>query len=152
MSLEDRPTLYADSDVLFFSGAKAGSELYGTETFYLPDLPGGLDPRVVAERAGSAANAGLFLTSGALALRDLVDAQMPTGLTAQDAFVEQALVHLALHRAGARALPATTYALRIDDHFRYRDACRPGHTVLRHYIGMVRYKFWLAVARTSSAP
>ena len=150
MALEDRPTLYADSDVLFFAGAEEAAELQGDGCFYLPDLPGGLDSRITSADAFAPANAGCFLTSGALRLRELASSNLPGVPTADDTYVEQTLVHLALHQAGAQPLPAATYVLRIDDHFRYRDACAPRRTALRHYIGMVRYKFWLAVMHTST--
>jgi hypothetical protein len=151
MSLPEVPTLYADSDVLFFDGARSAGELHSCLPYYLPDLPGGLHPRLPTGYAPPA-NAGFFLTSGALPLREVACAHMPSKATSADQYVEQSLVHLALHRAGARALPTTRYVLRVDDHFHYREACQPAQTVLRHYIGMVRYKFWLAVARTSFTP
>jgi hypothetical protein len=70
---------------------------------------------------------------------------------ASDVYLEQSLVHEALHRIAARPLPPELFALHVDDHFAYRDSTDTGVTAARHYIGMVRYKFWLAVGRTSTA-
>jgi hypothetical protein len=111
-SLQPLPTLYIDSDVLFFpaAGKSAAQEIF-------------------------AAGRTKYLQQG--------------WSVGYDLYLEQTLVHIAVRDAGGTALPSRGWALHGDDHFRYRDSESLRQTVLRHYVSMTRYKFWLAVSRTS---
>lgn len=143
------PAIYADSDVLFFKGARDNSALTGPGAWFLGDLEGGLDSRCVLDAAPAPASGGFFITDGSGLPLDAFYDRIPPGLTDQDAFIEQSIIHLALHAVSAAQLSPETFVLHVEDHFKYRDATAGQPTVLRHYIGMVRYKYWLAVGRLS---
>jgi hypothetical protein len=151
MSMPDVPTLYADSDVLFFPAAAASCELYDGRSHYLADLPCGLDPRIAAQgnSAMPPANAGMFLASGRLPLSEFAGRLLPARFSPTDTFLEQTLIHLCLHDVAASPLPSS-FALHVHDRFEYRDWSAPSRSVLRHYIGTIRHKFWLAATHAST--
>lgn len=151
-SLRPFPTLYIDSDVLFFPAAstpQARHILSAHQTMFLPGgWSVGYDRAVLQETEGDAVNAGFLIVARPLDWSTAF-ARMPDRPTSADLYLEQTLVHIAMRAAGATALPPDRWALHSEDHFRYRDSERPRETVLRHYVSMTRYKFWLALSRTS---
>lgn len=151
-SLRPVPTLYIDSDVLFFPPAgepQVREILAARRTMYLQQSWAvGYDRAVLPERDGCAVNAGFLIVAAPLDW-SAAFARMPDRPTAADLYLEQTLVHIAMRAAGATPLPARHFAIRGEDHFRYRDAEGIRDTVLRHYVSMTRHKFWLAVSRTS---
>jgi hypothetical protein len=108
----------------------------------------GYDRTVLPHADGTAVNAGFLIVSEPLDW-EAAFARMPADPTSADLYLEQTLVHIAMRRAGAAALPAEGWAIHGNDHFRYRDAESLRTTVMRHYVSMTRYKFWLALTRTS---
>jgi hypothetical protein len=151
-SLRRVSTLYIDSDVLFFppaGEARAREILSARRTMYLPaGWSVGYDRTVLPEANGQAVNAGFLILASPLDW-SAAFARMPDRPTSADLYLEQSLVHVAMRAAGATPLPSPRWAVHGDDHFRYRDSARLRETVLRHYVSMTRYKFWLAVSRTS---
>lgn len=161
-----RPTMYVDSDILFFPGA---SSVEAREAFSRPGvwyLPTPevtfIDQRLVRspDEASRPANAGFLFCDRRLnweeGLSRLPDTP-PTGKSG-DALaravgdIEQTLVHLAIHNSGAQPLPASLFQLRIDDQFLYRDFTPWRTAAMRHYTNTVRNKFWLAVAGLNRLP
>jgi hypothetical protein len=147
----DGPTLYIDSDVLFFPGARdliRLAESGGISAFYLVDRRLSADERLFRGDAEKAqpVNTGVLLffekLDWALAIRRFLELQ---GLP--DFFTNQTMTHLTMHANGASPLDDRKYVLQLDDQFVYRDryACRD--LALRHYVSPVRHKFWTTIAR-----
>jgi hypothetical protein len=151
-SLRPVPTLYVDSDVLFFPAARdpgVRQILAARRTMYLQQgWAVGYDRRVLPEADGEAVNAGFLIVADPLDWSSAFS-RMPAQPTSDDLYLEQTLVHIAMRDAGATALPSREWAIHGNDHFLYRDAESPRETVLRHYVSMTRYKFWLALSRSS---
>jgi hypothetical protein len=147
----EAPTLYVDSDVLFFPAAKdliRIAETGGAPAFYLADCRLSADERLFrgeAERA-QPVNAGvLFLfekLDWTLGLRRFLELDgLPTF------FTNQTMTHLTMHANGAKALDERKYVLQLDDQFLYPDRYASRDLALRHYVNPVRHKFWTAMAR-----
>ena|SRR5664279_73996 len=147
----DGPTLYVDSDILFFPGAVdlvPLAENNAAPAFYLADCRLSADERLFrspAERTHPV-NTGVLLLfeklDWTLAVRRFLEL---SGLP--DFFTNQTMTHLTMHASGASPLDEKKYVLQLDDQFVYPDryACRD--LVLRHYVNPVRHKFWTTLAR-----
>lgn len=150
MALEaDGPTIYSDSDVLFFPRAAALRDLVaegGPAPWFLVDCQRALDDRML--RAGEddvSINSGFFVLFEPLDWAPVVDRLAPVaGDPAY--FTEQTALHLAMRFAGGRPLDRGFAALTGDDAFVPGDAA-PRSAGLRHYVGPVRHKLWAAVGR-----
>ena len=147
----DGPTLYIDSDVLFFPGAIdliRLAESGGAPAFYLADCRLSADERLFRSDAEKTqpVNTGVLLLfeklDWALGVRRFLELQ---GLP--DFFTNQTMTHLAMHANGASPFDEKKYVLQLDDQFVYPDryACR--ELALRHYVNPVRHKFWTTLAR-----
>jgi hypothetical protein len=145
------PTLYVDSDVLFFPGARdliRLAESGGAPAFYLADCRLSADERLFRGDAEKAqpVNTGVLLLfeklDWALAVRRFLELQ---GLP--DFFTNQTMTHLTMHANGASPLDDRKYVLQLDDQFVYGDryACRD--LALRHYVNPVRHKFWTTITQ-----
>ena len=149
----ERPTIYADSDVLFFPAARdlaslasagdgRGRYLLDCEAVYLDDriLPGACE---VPEPL----NAGFFILYEAPDWAAALDRL--ARLEARPNFhTEQTLMHLTMHAGGARPLDPLRYVVSVDDMFSYRDEHARRQIVLRHYTTPVRYKLWCNLGRS----
>ena len=139
-------TLYADSDILFFPGARELVTLANSQTqkaYYLPDCATAWDKRMLRGEEGKfpPVNSGLILLktpvnwSGAIArLSELSDPP--------NYFGEQTMVHLTLHANGAIPFNPECYLVRRDDEFEWRDRFAGETIAARHYISPIRHKFW----------
>jgi hypothetical protein len=144
----DGPTLYVDSDVLFFAGASALASLPYDGNYYLADCRLSADKRLLRnsnERENPVNTGVLFLTSQ-------VDWSLSFErfLQLSDApifFTNQTMTHLTMHATGARPLDPKTFVLQLDDQFIYPDRYASPNIVLRHYVNPVRHKFWAALWR-----
>lgn len=145
------PTLYIDSDVLFFPGAGELAQLAKEKTtpaFYLADCQLSADERLFRsdEEKARPVNTGvLFLfekLDWSLATRRFLELHgMP------EFFTNQTMTHLTMHANGAAPFDDRRYVLRLDDQFVYPDRYRSRDLVLRHYVNPVRHKFWMEMAR-----
>ena len=145
------PTLYVDSDVLFFPGARDLPQLAqkgGAPAFYLADCRLSADERLFSSEAEKTqpVNTGvLFLFENldwSLAVDRFLDLrESPTF------FTNQTLTHLVMHANAARPLDARKCVLQLDDQFVYEDRYARQDLVLRHYVNPVRHKFWTTFAR-----
>jgi hypothetical protein len=147
----DGPTLYVDSDVLFFPGAKdlvRLAENGNAPAFYLADCLLSADERLFRGDAEKAqpVNTGVLLLfeklDWTLAIRRYLDLQ---GLP--DFFTNQTMTHLTMHANGAWPLDSRKYVLQLDDQFVYPDRYAGRDLALRHYVNPVRHKFWTTLAR-----
>lgn len=147
----DGPTLYVDSDVLFFPGASdliRLAESGGAPAFYLADCRLSADERLFRGDAEKAqpVNTGVLLLfeklDWALAVRRFLELQ---GLP--DFFTNQTMTHLTMHANGASPLDDRKYVLQLDDQFVYPDRYAGRDLALRHYVHPVRHKFWTTIAR-----
>jgi hypothetical protein len=147
----DGPTLYVDSDVLFFPGARdlvPLAENGSASAFYLADCRLSADERLFRSDAEKAqpVNTGVLLLfeklDWTLAIRRFLDLQ-----GSPDFFTNQTMTHLTMHANGTCPLDNQKYVLQLDDQFVYPDryACR--NLALRHYVNPVRHKFWTTLAR-----
>ena len=152
MSLpREGPTLYVDSDVLFFPQARdlvtlAGAT--GVTAFYLPDCQFSGDARLVRlpnEREQP-------VNTGAMLLFKKLDWSLGIRRFAQlngapNFFTNQTMTHLTMHANGASPLDRTKYVLQLDDQTIYRDRYAGDSLALRHYVNPVRHKFWTTLWR-----
>jgi hypothetical protein len=151
-SLRAVPTIYLDSDILFFPPAgtdQTREVLSARQTMYLQQgWSVGYDRAVLPDAEGEAVNAGFLIVASPLDWSEAW-ARMPEHASAADLYLEQTLVHIAMRKAAAKALPPHEWALHGHDQFHYRDAQSLRTTVLRHYVSVTRHKFWLALSRSS---
>jgi hypothetical protein len=145
-----RPTLYADSDVLFFPEAMQLAELarmQSVSAFYLADYQFSGDEQLIGDTTEkeNPANMGFLLLfqklDWSLGLERL---EMLTG--EPNFFTTQTVTHLCLHASGAVPLDPKKYVLQVDDQFVYRDRYAGSVIAMRHYVNPVRHKFWAALA------
>ena len=145
------PTLYTDSDVLFFPEAIQLADLARTKSvpaFYLADYQFSADERLIRDRAEkeNPVNMGFLLLfqklDWSLGLERL---QMLNG--PPNFFTTQTVVHLCMHANSAIALDRQKFVLQADDQFIYRDRHARKSIAMRHYVNPVRHKFWTALAR-----
>jgi len=146
------PTLYTDSDVLFFPGAKELVDLAKTQSvsaFYLPDYQLSADERLIrdATEKKNPVNMGfLFLFHPLDWSRGVERLQMLDGVP--NFFTTQTVVHLCMHANAAAAFDRTKFVLEADDQFIYRDRYASDLIAMRHYVNPVRHKFWTGLARS----
>lgn len=147
----DGPTLYVDSDVLFFPGARdliRLAESRSAPAFYLADCRLSADERLFRDDAEKAqpVNTGALLLfeklDWTLAIRRFLE--LP-GLP--NFFTNQTMTHLAMHANGASPFDDRKYVLQLDDQFVYPDRYARRDLALRHYVNPVRHKFWTTIAR-----
>jgi hypothetical protein len=147
----DGPTLYVDSDILFFPGASdliRILESRGAPAFYLADCRLSADERLLRDDAEKArpVNTGALLLFEKLdwtpAVRRFLELR---GLP--DFFTNQTMTHLTMHANGALPLDHRKYVLQLDDQFVYPDRYAGCDLALRHYVNPVRHKFWTTLAR-----
>src|SRR5437588_10119401 len=150
----DGPTLYTDSDVLFFPEAKQLAELAPTQSvsaFYLADYQFSGDERLIRDSTEkeNPANMGFLLlfqkldwSLGLERLEMLHDSP--------NFFTTQTVTHLCLHANGAVPFDPRKFVLQVDDQFIYRDRYADRSIAIRHYVNPVRHKFWTAVAHRIS--
>jgi hypothetical protein len=149
----DRPTLYADADVLFFPRvAELPQEMAAARgPRYLRDFDRFLDERLLAEPAEGRdpVNAGFQALVAPLAWDSALERLERLERTADEPtfLSEQTLVHLAMHASGAQPLPGDRYVLAVDDEHDWRDGHGGPGIALRHYCYSleVRQKLWLNV-------
>ena len=145
------PTLYTDSDVLFFPGAKELVDLAKTQSvsaFYLPDYQFSGDERLVrdAREKEVSVNMGfLFLFQKLDWSLGLERLKMLAGTP--NFFTTQTVVHFCMHANGARPFDPRKFILQVDDEFIYRDAHAGPSIAMRHYVNPIRHKFWTPLAR-----
>jgi hypothetical protein len=145
------PTLYTDSDVLFFPEALQLADLSRTQSvsaFYLVDYQFSGDERLIHDstETENPANMGFLMlfqkldwSLGLERLEMLNDA--PTF------FTTQTVTHLCLHANGAVAFDPGKFVLQVDDQFIYRDRYAGSSIAIRHYVNPIRHKFWTVLAR-----
>jgi hypothetical protein len=151
MSLpETGRSLYTDSDILFFSGAREMvdlSQTHSVSALYQADYQFSGDERVLLDNSEKKdpANTGfLFLfrkLDWSLALE-----RLQALMGEPNFFTNQTLTHLALHANGARPLDPQKFILQSDDQTIYRDRYANSSIAMRHYVNPVRHKFWTTLA------
>jgi hypothetical protein len=143
------PVVYADADVLFLPGAGRLAALLDepatAPAWFLRDCEPYLDERLVtpAEAALPPVNGGVQVLFAPLDWAEPL-ARLP----AEPVFhTEQTLLHLAMHRSGARALDPRAFVVSTDDLRAWGDAFASPALALRHYTTPVRHKLWQALRR-----
>jgi hypothetical protein len=145
------PTLYTDSDVLFFPRACELADLSTTESipaFYLSDHRFSGDERLIRDPSEkrSPVNTGfVFLFRKLDWSRGLERLQMLNG--EPDFFTNQTVMHFCMHANGAVAFDPGKFVLQEDDQFIYRDRYAGPSLAIRHYVNPIRHKFWTVLAR-----
>ena len=143
------PTLYVDSDVVFFPAADdlAGVLSASPGPAYMLDKEPTFDARLIDDAAelASPANGGFLWLPRALNWDRARDRLARLGPSFEPThFTEQTAVHLAMHDSGGVAFDPRTFVLSVADQFEWRDrfADQPG-IVCRHYVRPVRHKMWM---------
>ena len=141
-----RRTVYADSDILFFSGAAeiGDPNNHPSKTpRYLLDCWPSLDERLIKypTETKQPVNAGLFILEKPL---DWTEAWSRwSTMTGEPAFfTEQTMVNITMKLAGGEPLPPDRYVMRNEDQFLLLDHFTPPGVAARHYISSLRYKMW----------
>jgi hypothetical protein len=147
----DGPTLYIDSDILFFSGAKALIRLLESRdapALYLADCQLSADERLFRSEAEKArpVNTGALLFFEELNWAPAIDRFLEIQ-GSPDFFTNQTMTHLTMHANGAVPFDDRKYVLQLDDQFIYPDRYAGHDLALRHYVNPVRHKFWTTLAR-----
>lgn len=146
---ENRPALYADSDVLFFQGARMLDEwLKGrpSTAYYLADCQFAGDERLLRSDNEKAfpVNTGVLLLfhqlDWSLSLQRFGEME-----GAPNFFTNQTMTHLTMHQNGAKPFDPARFVLKLDDQFVYPDRYAQPDLVLRHYVNPVRHKFWTSL-------
>lgn len=144
-----RPTLYVDSDILFFAGADdlhAQAERRDVPALYLADCLFSGDERVLRDpgETREPVNSGFLLL-----LQELdwsLTVQRFLGMKGEpNYFTNQTLVHVAMHANRALPFDSRKYVLQLDDQFIYPDRYADPPIALRHYVNPVRHKFWTSL-------
>jgi hypothetical protein len=146
---ENRPAFYADSDVLFFRGAKTLAELLrdrASAAYYLADCQFAGDERFLrGDNEGTRP-----VNTGVLLLFQKLDWSL--GLErfgemkgSPNFFTNQTMTHLTMHQNHAKPFDPVRFVLKLDDQFVYPDRYARSDLVLRHYVNPVRHKFWTSL-------
>lgn len=139
--------IYTDCDILFFPGATELSEIAVSAehcSYYLPDCEKSLDGRLLftSDEGEQPVNAGFIVfkqkIDWSIALHRL--SELDGGITY---YLEQTLVHLALHYNKALPLAPDRFVMNTSDLFMYSDLFASDQIAIRHYVNTVRHKFWL---------
>ncbi len=145
------PTLYVDSDVLFFPGASdlnvRAAERDAT-AYYLPDCQFSGDDRLLnnPKEREQPVNTGTLLIFEPLDWSLSIERFLKL-VGEPNFFTNQTMTHLTMHANGARPLDPAKYVLQLDDQFVYRDGYANSSLAMRHYVNPVRHKFWTHFAR-----
>lgn len=143
-----KPTIYIDSDILFFPCADSIitiAQLNDLKSWYLPDCGFALDDRLLnaSERIAP-------VNSGFMLLKQPLDWDIPLERLERLAgkpnyFTEQTMVHLAMHNSQALPLCPSKFIVALDDQFIYSDKYADNGIALRHYVNPVRHKIWCQI-------
>jgi hypothetical protein len=150
MSLpQDGPSLYVDSDVLFFD---KGTDLIAraadrnAPAYYLADCQFSGDPRLLRDSVErkEPVNTGVLLLlkrlDWSISIRRFLELEGEPNF-----FTNQTMTHLAMHANGAARFDPAKYVLQLDDQFVYGDRYAGAAVALRHYVNPVRHKFWISL-------
>jgi hypothetical protein len=146
---DDGPALYADSDVLFFAGAKDLADRMRERdiaALYLADCQFAGDERLVHEggEKEKPANTGVLLLFQKLDW-SLSLARFNELNGAPTFFTNQTMTHLTMHQNRTHPFDPSKYVLQLDDQFLFRDRYAGAGLALRHYVNPVRHKFWTSL-------
>jgi hypothetical protein len=145
----DGPTLFIDSDILFYEKA-ATIELLLTEKpqatgWFMPDTGWGcLDSRYIAMNNEQfyQVNSGFIMANVAFEyLTDSLDFFKTYNCT-YEYFSEQTVYHHLLKANGFMPLTPKTFILDASDQFDFKYLKTPSEMAVRHYTGPVRHKMW----------
>ena len=145
------PTLYTDSDVLFFPRACELADLSNGQSIsalYLADYQFSGDQRLIrdpSEKRNPANTGFVFLFRKLDWSRGLERLQMLSG--EPNFFTNQTVTHFCMHANGAVAFDPAKFVLQVDDQFIYRDRYAGRSLAVRHYVNPIRHKFWTVFAR-----
>jgi len=144
------PTLYTDSDVLFFPRACDLAQLSRTQSIsalFLADYQFSGDERLIrdpSEKQNPANTGFVFFFQKLDWSRGLERLQMLSGKP--NFFTNQTVMHFCMHANGAVALDPSKFVLQVDDQFIYRDRYAAPSLAIRHYVNPIRHKFWTLLA------
>jgi hypothetical protein len=147
----DSPTLYTDSDVLFFPRACELADLSNTQSasaLYLADHRFSGDERLIrdpSEKRNPVNTGFVFLFRKLDWSRGLERLQTLNG--EPNFFTNQTAIHFCMHANGAVAFDPDKFVLQEDDQFIYRDRYASRSLAIRHYVNPIRHKFWTPLAR-----
>jgi hypothetical protein len=145
------PTLYTDSDVLFFPRACELADLSNTQSvsaLYLADYQFSGDERLIrdpSEKRNPVNTGFVFLFRKLDWSRGLERLQMLNGEPIF--FTNQTVMHFCMHANDAIALDPDKFVLQENDQFIYRDQYAGPSIAVRHYVNPIRHKFWTVLAR-----
>lgn len=142
----DGPTLFVDSDVIFYARAKhlMDTALKSARSWFLPDIPpGAFDTRYVesAQMCMYHVNGGFLLLQPAFCWTAVLD-YLRSLNGHYEYFSDQTALHVALLQQSALPLDPRRFVLSANDQFALRSSFDPHEMAARHYVAIVRHKLW----------
>jgi hypothetical protein len=142
----EEPTLFLDSDVLFYSKATEllPPAFVGTRHWFLPDMDwGSLDSRFLAKntRDHYQSNGGFFLLKPGFSWKPVLDF-LERLENKFEYFSDQTAFHVAFKEQDALAFDPRVFILHWNDQFALGLNESPGQMAIRHFVAMVRHKIW----------
>jgi hypothetical protein len=142
----DRPTLFLDSDVLFYEKAAEllSRAFAGPESWCLPDKGwGSLDTRFLAKNQPDLyqLNGGFYLLKPGFSWEPVFDF-LKSLENKFEYFSDQTAFHIAFQKQGVMALDPRVFVLHWDDQFALGLNESPREMAIRHFVAMVRHKTW----------
>ena len=142
----EAPTLFLDSDVLFYSKAAEllGPAFAGRQQWFLPDMDwGSLDTRFLSENTRDLyqSNGGFYLLKPGFSWEP-VFAFLKRLENKFEYFSDQTAFHVAFKEQGVMALDPRVFVLHCEDQFALGLNEGPRQMAIRHFVAMVRHKIW----------
>jgi len=142
------PTIFLDSDILFYSGFKKGIKLISTEEangWFLPDTNWGcLDSRYLAthEEQVYQVNGGFYIANKSIDNIEQALSFLRSLDFTYEYFTDQTIMHIYCKENKFSPLDSRMFIINTDDQFDFSYRFKPNEIAIRHYTGPVRHKMW----------
>jgi hypothetical protein len=142
----EAPTLFLDSDVLFYSKAAEllAPAFAGRQQWFLPDMDWGtLDTRFLSSNTRDLyqSNGGFYLLKPGFSWLPVFDF-LKRLENKFEYFSDQTAFHVAFKEQGVMGLDPRVFVLHCDDQFSLGLNEGPRQMAIRHFVAMVRHKIW----------
>lgn len=142
----DVPTIFLDSDVLFYQQAPIFLEVALREGghWFLPDIGWGtLDSRYTEHhgREMFQLNGGFFITCPGFSWEPALDF-LRFANNKFEYFTEQTATHIAFQKQSGKPLNSLYFVLSTSDQFQFNLHYQTSEIAIRHYVNPVRHKMW----------
>ncbi len=142
------PTIFLDSDIVFYSGIRKGIALLLDEDvdgWFLPDTNWGcLDSQYLADTKEQLyqVNGGFYLAKKPLATIDEALFFLRSLNQSYEYFTDQTMMHIYCKACKFYPLDSRKFIINTEDQFDFSYKFKPEEIAMRHYTGPVRHKMW----------